>query len=454
MAILAATDFSPEGNEATRVAADLARAVHEPLIVIHILEPRMAFPADRPQRVGDLPVVREAAAHKMLSAVKQELESTSLIVTTELGHGAVEDALFDAASRHAPTVAVVGGFGDGKASYNGVADGLAAVLPCPVLVVRPSNQGLRTGLTNKRRLRVFVAVDRSLASDAPLSFVKWLRGRVPCDVVVDYLYWPPVEHERLGIPSVGDDPFAAHPDVVRALENELRDRVGMLPGTGDLSVRAHPNIGAVDVLAKRAALAFDSDLIIVGSHRRRGWSRLVHGSVSLNIMRSSPVPVLAVGHDVLKQRDTHAATHRVLVATDLNEVSRRVVAHAIDLLGQRQGSLRLVFVDDRVMDGPLHRQPGGERRLSAMELGELNERMLGFLPEELDTDRIQVTTKVLEGGPVADALIQEAARWNADAICLSSRGVGPVERVLTGSVATEVIQRADCPVLVVRTRRE
>ena len=38
-------------------------------------------------------------------------------------------------------------------------------------------------------------------------------------------------------------------------------------------------------------------------------------------------------------------------------------------------------------------------------------------------------------------------RWNADAICMSSRGVGPVERLLTGSVATDVIQRADCPVL-------
>jgi nucleotide-binding universal stress UspA family protein len=385
--------------------------------------------------------------------LKVEVESADLRVTTEIGHGAVEDAMLDAVSRHTPKITVVGGFGDGKGSYHGVADSLAALLPSPVLVVRPSTNGLHTALANKRRLRVFAPVDRSLASDAPLAFIKWLRERVPCDVVVDYLYWPPVEHERLGIPS-GDDPFAPDANVERTLENELRDRVGALPGTGDLEVRAHSNIGSVEVLAKRAALAFGSDLIVVGSHRRRGWNRFVHGSVSLNIMRYSDIPVLSVGHDVLGRRDLEPQIHRVLVATDLSEVSRRVIAHAVDLIGNRQGSLRVVFVDDRVMDGPMGRHPGGQRRLSSLETSELNEKMRGFLPEAFDDDRVQITTKVLEGGPVADAIMQEAARWNADAICMSSRGVGPVERLLTGSVATEVVQRADCPVLVVRTRKE
>ncbi len=453
MSVLVATDFTPEGNEATRVGAELARALREPLLITHVLEPRTTFPATNPTRIGDLPAVREAMAQKMLKSLALELERSDLQVTTEIGHGAVEDALLDAVSRHKPKIGVVGGFGDGKGSYHGVADSLASLLPCPMLVVRPSSQGLRTALANKRRLRIFAPIDRSLASDAPIAFIKWFRERVPCDVVVDYLYWPPVEHERLGILS-GDDPMAPQPDVVRALENELRDRVGKLPGTGELTVRAHPNIGSVEILAKRAALAFDSDMIVVGSHRRCGWSRFVHGSVSLNIMRYSDIPVLSVGRDVLDRRDPTTKVHRVLVATDLSEVSRRVIAHAIDLIGDRQGTLRVVFVDDRVMDGPMSRVAGGQRRLSSLETSELHEKMRGLLPEALDEERIQISTKVLEGGPVADAVVQEAARWNADAICMSSRGVGTVERMLTGSVATEVVQRADCPVLVVRTRKE
>ena len=46
-----------------------------------------------------------------------------------------------------------------------------------------------------------------------------------------------------------------------------------------------------------AAIAEDVDLIVVGSHQRRGVDRLVMGSVSEQVVRTSPVPVVvARGH--------------------------------------------------------------------------------------------------------------------------------------------------------------
>lgn len=41
-----------------------------------------------------------------------------------------------------------------------------------------------------------------------------------------------------------------------------------------------------------AAIAEDVDLIVVGSHQRRGVDRLVMGSVSEQVVRMSPVPVV------------------------------------------------------------------------------------------------------------------------------------------------------------------
>ena len=41
-----------------------------------------------------------------------------------------------------------------------------------------------------------------------------------------------------------------------------------------------------------AAIAEGVDLIVVGSHQRRGVDRLVKGSVSERVVRSSPVPVM------------------------------------------------------------------------------------------------------------------------------------------------------------------
>jgi len=58
-------------------------------------------------------------------------------------------------------------------------------------------------------------------------------------------------------------------------------------------------------------------------------------------------------------------------------------------------------------------------------------------------------TRVLRGRP-ASAIVEEAARWQADLIVVGSRGHGPLESLLVGSVAAEVVDHAPCPVLVAR----
>lgn len=45
-----------------------------------------------------------------------------------------------------------------------------------------------------------------------------------------------------------------------------------------------------------AAIAEDVDIIVVGSHQRRGVDRLVMGSVSEQVVRTSPVPVVVARH--------------------------------------------------------------------------------------------------------------------------------------------------------------
>jgi nucleotide-binding universal stress UspA family protein len=47
-----------------------------------------------------------------------------------------------------------------------------------------------------------------------------------------------------------------------------------------------------------AAIAEGVDLIVVGSHQRRGVDRLVMGSVSEQVVRTSPVPVVVARHSL------------------------------------------------------------------------------------------------------------------------------------------------------------
>lgn len=76
-----------------------------------------------------------------------------------------------------------------------------------------------------------------------------------------------------------------------------------------------------------------------------------------------------------------------------------------------------------------------------------------LLAEQLE--RIEEAGGVVEEahlvmGRAADAIIDLAERLEADLIVVGSRGLGPVRRLVVGSVSGEVVHHADLPVLVVR----
>lgn len=79
---------------------------------------------------------------------------------------------------------------------------------------------------------------------------------------------------------------------------------------------------------------------------------------------------------------------------------------------------------------------------------------LGLVLEEradsLRRHGLSVETLV-ESGNAADLLIDRAAESFADLIVVGSRGLGPVARVVLGSVSTHLVGHAGCPVLVVRS---
>lgn len=64
--------------------------------------------------------------------------------------------------------------------------------------------------------------------------------------------------------------------------------------------------------------------------------------------------------------------------------------------------------------------------------------------------RIQVEHVMSEGEPSAE-IIRIARGANADLIVMGSHGRGGIARVLLGSVAEEVLRKADCPLLIVKT---
>jgi nucleotide-binding universal stress UspA family protein len=54
----------------------------------------------------------------------------------------------------------------------------------------------------------------------------------------------------------------------------------------------------------------------------------------------------------------------------------------------------------------------------------------------------------MENGDPAEQVVAEAATGGHDLVVVGSRGLGPVGRLLLGSVSRQVVDRSPCPVLV------
>lgn len=84
-------------------------------------------------------------------------------------------------------------------------------------------------------------------------------------------------------------------DATAALERHVEQRRAAYPGTlGSVRVRAHLRLDAPASEVAQLAADLEADLVVVGTHGKRGIARLLLGSVAEEVVRLAPCPVLVV----------------------------------------------------------------------------------------------------------------------------------------------------------------
>lgn len=145
--ILLATDGSPSAAEAQRKAIELARALGAPLVVVSVTH--LALPAVGYTAYGYSSLLAELTdeEHKRLKALLASIEGTSenegVSCSTVVANGLPVDEICQKASDYDAQLIVVGshGWGPARRLFSGsVSTGLVHQAPCPVLVVRGSQQ--------------------------------------------------------------------------------------------------------------------------------------------------------------------------------------------------------------------------------------------------------------------------------------------------------------------------
>jgi nucleotide-binding universal stress UspA family protein len=189
------------------------------------------------------------------------------------------------------------------------------------------------------------------------------------------------------------------------------------------------------------AQARNADLIVMGTHGRRGYDRLMLGSVTDRVMRTSPRNVLVVckpPHEstAVDERGHHVHhLNRILFCTDFSENSERALKYAISVTSEYDAELTLLHVLEKV--------PRPAR--AAQTIAAATEQLEKLIPaEERKTLKIATAVRI---GKAYEQIIQFALESHIDLAIMGVRGRGALDLAVFGSTTHRVMQLGPCPVL-------
>jgi len=227
-----------------------------------------------------------------------------------------------------------------------------------------------------------------------------------------------------------------------ALDAILKSRVNVGDEVKTVMKWIDPAVGILQATANAWA-----DLIVLGTHGRRGLSRAFLGSVAERVVRESSQPVLlirALGEGE-KAPSESVTPRKLLVATDFADASKRALAEAVELAQQIDASITLVHA----YANPVYAASDAVL-VTADMLGEVlrsAKYAMQLAVDEYVTAKVPILTDLREA-PAAPAILEAADKAEADWIVVGTRGRSGVGRLVLGSVAEDVIRRSTRPVLV------
>jgi nucleotide-binding universal stress UspA family protein len=193
------------------------------------------------------------------------------------------------------------------------------------------------------------------------------------------------------------------------------------------------------------------DLIILGTHGRRGISRALLGSVAEAVLRETEVPVLVLTGHAKTPRNDHPFD-RALVALDASDPSRTAMSIAARLSADYATHLTLCnVIDSRDV---LAKAAAYGYDASPFQAGmRADARKLLQAAAAVPNIDLTVDDLVVAEGEPAEVIEHTAAQRNCDLIVIGTHGRRGVRRVFLGSVAEAVVRGSTLPVLVVPAKR-
>lgn len=316
---------------------------------------------------------------------------------------------------------------------------------------------------------IFVGVDGSAHADSALLWA-WLESRSR-DVRLTALHagasrtTPVVPIELRGdaattSPVLSEAVARLQEAVSGAHASLLAPEVGEVSNIDDLAI----NGASVDgpIVPGLLAAASAGQMLVVGRRGLGRLGRIFMGSVSAGLAREAQIPVTivpaewpaspgdaAVVSEPLAPVESGGA--RVVVGVDGSRASQSALVHGIEVARRTGAVLEAVACWQIMMVAPLPHGHGWappledyQEHVAQMLANTLAEAfaIAGALPQD------SVRSVVEHASPARGLLMHSVG---AQRLIVGHRGLGGFDRLLLGSVSSQLIEHASCPVTVIRS---
>lgn len=304
-------------------------------------------------------------------------------------------------------------------------------------------------------MRILIAYDGSTHAKAAIDDLRRAGMRANNEVIVASVAhrgWP----ESQMSPTAGqfENPWKATMKEAEALAEEGRARTqAQFPGW---SVSSEALWGDPAKVLLKTIDVWKPDLVVVGSQGRSMPARLVLGSVSTELVHHAPCSVR-----VVRGGANTEGPIRILIATDGSDNAQACIDAVAARSWPEGARVKILGVMQSLVPTLPAMVPALEGQTFATEpayqvIKESDEREMVKLrwTTETSAERLQrtgllVDSLILDGDPRRE-INAEADRWHADCVFVGARGLGALDRLLLGSVSSDVVHHAHCSVEVVR----
>lgn len=289
--------------------------------------------------------------------------------------------------------------------------------------------------------RILCPVDLSDISGHALQHAmllgKWYDAPVTTLHVTGPVVLPAADFAVVRLPPSAADIAETRARVTACLESAGVPDSNVIVETGE----------PVDQILEHAK-TLPADLVVIGTHGVGGFQHLVLGSTTEKVLRKATCPVLTVPPHV--RTTSKLPFKRILCPVDFSDSSQAALNFAFSLAQEGDAELTVLHVFEWSADGePLTNRPINVPEFRRELETDLTTKLEALVPDSVRS-WCRPITRVAHGKAYRE-ILGIATEGASDLIVIGVHGRNALDLMLFGSTTNQVVRRATCPVLTLRS---